>query len=985
MAITQMPAFGILLKRLRRAAHLSQEELAARAHYSTGYIGMLERGVRLPLPATAALLADALALSEADRALLVGAAQRLSRSTLPAQHHEHAALPFVGRAHELSILSQLTSGNGPPCYLLAGEPGIGKTRLLHEAMTKAEAAGWSILQGSCQRLAGQTPYAPLLDALESCARSRTQDQLCADLEGCGWLIRLLPELTELAHIPPVDWALPPEQERRLVFRAVRRFLANVARPAGLLLALDDLQWAGADTFDLLTSLLRAREDVPLVMLGAYRDTDLDLHHPLHTMLADLSRDGLARRIPIGELAEDEARLLITELIGDRPASPEIIERIFQRGGGVPFFLVSWALSLRDDATENKSDQEQKHEHIPWDVAQSIRQRVTALPRAAQDLLGVAAVIGHRIPRLLLVSVMASLGWSEREIMRAADMACKVRLLIAQDDLRYEFAHDLIREVMTSDLGTAYRAMLHTQIAEALEREPGTPPEQLAYHFTRSGQAAKAMRYLEQAGDKALLLHAYAEAEQHYRAVLKQQESTGQNAEAAAMREKIGGVLIAQAKYPSAIAVLEPALAYDLAVSDLEGAGRTLALLGDAYSGNGAVDEGLSHLQSYMERLVAGGLSARNQARLYLTLTELFHIGGRNSEQLAAAQQAASIVHDTEDHHLMTVAERQQGLAFLALGLTGQAAEALERAIRFAERSGDLWQLSQVLGALAMTKRIQGEHAQAAIYFERALIVARQIGQPVVIAYLTFLHGELIYLMGDWQRAREDFDCAAEIVRSIGSCWASLYPPLGLGLLALAQGNREETRRYLELEAVEAAIQEDNLYVIRWAQPNLAERDLLEGNFAVARDRLEPWLDRPGQQENDVTGMLPFLAWAYLGLGDQVRAQHIIGEAFTRSTGGRQGNALVDVLRVQALVAMSVGEYDTAEASLRQAITLGEHMPYPHTVAKTHYAYGLLCETRGDTRAAIEHFQAAHALCRQLGEGLFRPYIEHALLRLQGAS
>jgi tetratricopeptide (TPR) repeat protein len=261
-------------------------------------------------------------------------------------------------------------------------------------------------------------------------------------------------------------------------------------------------------------------------------------------------------------------------------------------------------------------------------------------------------------------------------------------------------------------------------------------------------------------------------------------------------------------------------------------------------------------------------------------------------------------------------------------------------------------------------------------------LAQQIGQPTVIAYLTFLRAELLYLIGEWKQAYEGCRSAAQIVDSIGSSWASLYPPLGLGLLALGEDDREKTERYLEHDALEAAIQEGNLYVIRWAQPNLAERDLMDGRPAAALARLEPWLDRPGQVETDVTAILPFLAWAYLDLGDTERAQEVITATIDRAGRGGHGNALVDSLRVQGLVALHRGRYAAAREAISEAVSLGERMPYPHTVAKARYAYGLLHTTEGNVKAAIRQFQEARAICLQLGEGLFRKHIEEELLRTQ---
>ncbi|MBV9282576.1 MAG: AAA family ATPase, partial [Chloroflexi bacterium] len=248
-------AFGDLLKQYRRAAGMTQEALAERAGYSTVYVSMLERGRRLPLDATIQTLAGALALDARDRAALralAGGAGHPAGGTAGGP----SAPPLVGRERERAVLERHLAGEGPPLLLMAGEPGIGKTSLLRETRALGASRGWRVLDGGCLRRGGQDPYAPLLEAIQRHLRDHDDDQLRADLRGCAWLVRLLPELADGPIEPLPAWSLPPERERRLMDEAVVRFLANVAGPAGTLLLLDDLQWAGVDALDLLALLAR---------------------------------------------------------------------------------------------------------------------------------------------------------------------------------------------------------------------------------------------------------------------------------------------------------------------------------------------------------------------------------------------------------------------------------------------------------------------------------------------------------------------------------------------------------------------------------------------------------------------------------------------------------------------------------------------------------------------------------------------------------
>jgi hypothetical protein len=375
-----------------------------------------------------------------------GMPRRKTLLSLPAPSALAPVAPFVGRAQDLEALVGFLVSQGPPLRLLVGEPGIGKTRLLRKAAEHAVAYGFTVLFGGCYRHGGQEPYAPLLEALERHIQGHAPAHLPTALEGCGWLVRILPELAD-APLPPSRAILPPEQERRLMFRAVRRYMANVAGPAGTLLVLDDLQWAGSDALDLLMSLIRAAPVPPLRVLAAYRDTDVDAQDPLGLLLADLAHAGLATQQALHPLPPQEAAQLLQKLLMNmRERGHGLEERVLQRAGGVPFFLVSYAQSLVGAAKVGTAALAVPT--MPWDIGQGVRQRVAALSEGARAVLRVVAVVGQRVRRALLVDVV---GQPEEEVYASLDEACWTRLLL-QDGDTYQFTYDVIQEVVEDDLG-----------------------------------------------------------------------------------------------------------------------------------------------------------------------------------------------------------------------------------------------------------------------------------------------------------------------------------------------------------------------------------------------------------------------------------------------------------------------------------------------------------------------------------------------------
>jgi predicted ATPase/DNA-binding XRE family transcriptional regulator len=582
--------FGALLKRYRLEAGLTQEELAERAALSTNAVSALERGARqVPRKETVALLADALKLSEQERAILEAAARRLRGSmTGPpasplglastAAASAGALTPLVGRTHEVALLERHLSGAAPPALFFTGEPGIGKTRLLHEAALRADDQGWRVLQGGCHSRGGQEPYAPLPGVLERALSQLALAECRKALDGCAWLVRLLPELTEL--VPAPAWPLLPEQERRLLFAAVGRFLSNIAGPRGTLLVLDDLQWAGADAFDLLASLLQDMPGKPVRLVGAYRSTEVRAQDALHAFLADLAAAGRATQLELDPLSPQEAgELLNTLLEVEETDAAALAHQVLRRSSGVPFFLVSYARDAQTGSLDRSAAGV-----VPWDVAQSTRQRIAALPEAARELLGIAAVIGDVAPSKLLIALAAQ---PEKETLAALEAACQAGLLEEEGEDGYALTHNLIREVTLAELGAARRKLLHRRVAEILEQSPGDPPiERLAYHYTRAGEPEKAVVYLEQAADHAQAVYASAKAEGYYREVISQLESLARAPEAARIREKLGKLLSDSARYEEAIGVLERAAASYRAAGDQEALRRVSAEIAQVHTRRG---------------------------------------------------------------------------------------------------------------------------------------------------------------------------------------------------------------------------------------------------------------------------------------------------------------------------------------------------------------------------------------------------------------
>ncbi|HEX6818926.1 MAG TPA: AAA family ATPase, partial [Ktedonobacterales bacterium] len=246
--------FGDLLRRYRLALGWSQEELAWRAGVHVHTITNLERGqTRAPHRANAIALAKALELDDKARDDLLAARDRLAGRTHPPKTAygtprpiQLNVPPLKGRDDEHAQIRDLLVKNGPPVLALSGESGVGKSRLLIDAAAQGEQYGWIVMRGEAHRDEGQHPFAPIYQALHRHLITLTPTQREQTLKPSAPMLGLFPDLVRPGSSHAQTWQPTPDQERRLMFNSVAQYFAHLADSNGVLLILDDLQWAQPD-------------------------------------------------------------------------------------------------------------------------------------------------------------------------------------------------------------------------------------------------------------------------------------------------------------------------------------------------------------------------------------------------------------------------------------------------------------------------------------------------------------------------------------------------------------------------------------------------------------------------------------------------------------------------------------------------------------------------------------------------------------------
>ena len=442
------------------------------------------------------------------------------------QSPQAAADELVGRDDQLAALDGVLAGARGGLgrvVLVAGEPGIGKTRLAEEAARRAAAAGMGVAWGRCHEGDGAPALWPWAQVVRQLAADLAPGQVAAMLgPSAARLGQLLPELAGPDGPAPVaDLGAARFQLNQAVAGLLRR-LAE-ARP--LLVVVDDLHWADVLSLSLLAFLAAELKDTRLVVVGTYRDVEVVAGLPLADTLGALAREPVVERIPLGGLDRVGVAALIGRTIGTRPAEP-LVEAVADRCGGNPFFITELLRLLQSERRVAAGDAAvAARRDIPVGVRDVLRARLARLPAQTSTFLMVAAVAGRGFDLDLVEAVT---GLEDEATLDAAEAAVLAGLVIEDDRAagRYRFAHALVRETIYADISRARRARLHARVADALVAVRGAEPEpaaEMAYHCWQAAPvigAARALPHLLRAGEQAAAQLAYEAADEQFERALQ---------------------------------------------------------------------------------------------------------------------------------------------------------------------------------------------------------------------------------------------------------------------------------------------------------------------------------------------------------------------------------------------------------------------------------------------------------------------------------
>jgi ATP/maltotriose-dependent transcriptional regulator MalT len=878
---------------------------------------------------------------------------------------------LVGRTEELSsldrVLAELDQGRPAP-FVLVGEPGIGKTRLLAELAARADARGHLVLVGSASELERDLPFSVFVDALDEYLRGLAPDRF-ASLEGD---VR-----TELAHVFPSLTALasarPPalQHERYRSHRAVRSLLEQLASRQPLVLVLDDLHWADSASIELLGALLRRPPAAPALLALAMRPrpgTDR-----LSTAFDRAGRADLLTRIELGALSPEEAQ----ELLGQVDASA-----LYAESGGNPFYLEQLARSLdrTGGAPAAQEDTSLAEIGVPYAVAAALAEELTLLSDAERLVLEGAAVAGDPFEPELAA---AAAGTREASVMDAIDELLKADLVRTTDvPRRFRFRHPLVRRAVYEATAGAWRLGAHERSAEALAARGATASAR-AHHVERSGREGdpRAVAVLREAGAEAVRL-APASAAHWFGEALRLLPGTAPAEERIELLLARARALTAAGRFSDSHIVLLDALAIVPDDSHVLRARLARACAG-VESNLGQQDQARDLLARTLESLPDQGSREAVALMLELTVNALWRT--QHEEMHEAAQRAVDAARRLGEPPLTAAALAELALAESIRGVPDRAEVNRSEAAALVDSLSDD-ELACHLEAAAWLSGVElylDRYAEGEEHADRALAVARATGQGELFLLLAATLGGLRRQRGKLAEAAELLDGGIEAARLLGNTHALVWTLMGRSAAALRGGDVElalETAR----ESVELSQEADSNFHVAEAAADLAAA-LLEAR--QPQRAVELLLDSAGGDElvliagSPRARFLELLTRCWLALGRRAEAERAASAARAWASAVQLPMAACWADRAAAAVELSGGDAVRAAACARASATAAESAGAPVEAALSRTLAGAALARAGERdRAATELRRAARDF-EERGALRYRDEAERELRKL----
>jgi len=677
-------------------------------------------------------------------------------------------IKFIDREEELNILRKAVDrairGEGGVIFL-KGEAGIGKTRLARELATYARLCGMQVLSGRCPALFamdGTPPYIIWKEVIKNYSEISSPEQLFRLMEFYpSEVLKLVPELKlKLGYIPE-SLTISREHERERLFEAVSQFVANISKEAPFLILIDDLQWTDQSSLLLLHYLARGVFKESLLILGAYREAEIDEKHPLSGVLTEFIRERLLHSISLKRLSSDDVSEMIRWILEQDNIPSDFCEMVYIKTRGNPFFVEEIIKSLKEeDIIYREGDRwnfrEVSRIEFPDTVKTVIRNRISRLDDECQHLLMMASFIGQDFTFEVLCEFV---GYDEDKLLELLERILTTGLVkervIRGEDV-YSFTDIIVRDVFHEEVSRLRYKKLHGDVGRALEKVYAETIDEhlgeLALHFFASGDKEKALNYYLKAGEKSAKVYANSEAVSYFQSALRiLEEKEVESLERGCIVEELGdikrivGDLDACLKYWSDALLLWKKLEERGKVSRLH---RKMAnvhwsLMGDMKKARGHHEKALEILETDAESV--------ELAMLYDDIARMYFNSGDLDKALPLTKKALKLGEKLDVPEIIAKSLLNLGFYEWHIGDIKKSIEYKEKALEIALDNEYVETALRAYFSIGRSFEIE-EPERCLEYYEKGLALAKKVGHISMISSYDIQLAGFYYSIGNMDNA-----------------------------------------------------------------------------------------------------------------------------------------------------------------------------------------------------------------------------------------
>jgi tetratricopeptide (TPR) repeat protein len=809
-------------------------------------------------------------------------------------------IPLIDRVEEMKLLKEAVDrtiqGEGGLVFLY-GEAGIGKTRLARELRAYAHLREMQVLYGRCPalfRMDGVPPYILWNEVIKDYLETCSPEQLYRVI---GFypaeVAKLVPELGQKLRAIPQSFPISPEQEQNRLFEAVSQFITNISRETPLLVVLDDLQWTDPSSLLLLHYLARGVQKTPLLLLGAYRSTDIDAKHPLTPVLTELNRERLPQSVSLKRMSLNDISEMIKQILEQDDIPEEFCKMVYEKTRGNPFFAEEVIKSLKEEEAIYREANKWKIKEVtkiefPETVKSVIKARIGRLDDEQQNALTMASLIGNDFTLEVLQEITGS---NEDKLRKIVDGLLKIGLL-KHREVRGEdvcsFADIIVRDVVNEEAGTYERKKLHGAVGTALEKVYATKIDEhlgeLAFHFLEAGEKDKALDYFLKAGDKAAKIYANSEASSYFQSALRLlEEKEGRLQEKKNVLERLGDTKRLVGEYDASIKYWNDALPLAKQLNEEETSARLHRKMANAlWSNMGDRERAQEHHQRAL-KILENEPENVELASLYEDMAGMVAMGatGNMADALSLGEKAVDLAKKLNAHEVTAHSYMWLGEISGWLGNRKKALEYFERALKIALDNGYMetaaWAYDDLAGFRPMEEN-SAHYEKRLEYYQKGFELAKKVGTVEWTALIS-MHLASMYLgIGDVKKALALAEESAALNRKSGNMTLLSWSLTQLGAFHQILGEWDKSEQYYK-EALNISQRLDDFQSIANVCGWYGWFYFSKGEYAKAKEFFEKMYEvceKHGAKFYQM-GLSPFVVTEYIALGEFEKAHKLIDE------------------------------------------------------------------------------------------------------------